>query len=58
MNEVLSNRKKLEDVETITLNEECSIVIQRKIPRKLKDPGRVSLPCTIGKVGVKQALCE
>ncbi|MGI4673509.1 hypothetical protein ACR2XN_29000, partial [Klebsiella pneumoniae] len=37
MKTVMSNRKKLEEVETITLNEECSAVIQRKIPPKLKD---------------------
>ncbi|XP_017250617.2 uncharacterized protein LOC108221232 [Daucus carota subsp. sativus] len=45
-------------VETISLNEECSAVIQREIPPKLKDPGSFSLPCTIGKVGVKRALCD
>ncbi|XP_063936277.1 uncharacterized protein LOC135147287 [Daucus carota subsp. sativus] len=58
MKQVLSNRKKLEAVETISLNEECSAVIQRKIPPKLKDPGSFSLPCTIGQVGVKRALCD
>nr|XP_017239909.1 PREDICTED: uncharacterized protein LOC108212702 [Daucus carota subsp. sativus] len=45
-------------VETISLNEECSAVIQRNIPPKLKDPGSFSLPCTIGKVGIKRALCD
>ncbi|XP_017250616.1 uncharacterized protein LOC108221231 [Daucus carota subsp. sativus] len=58
MKEVLSNRKKLEAVEKISLNEECSAVIQRKIPPKLKDPRSFSLPCTIGKVRVKKALCD
>ncbi|XP_017239910.2 uncharacterized protein LOC108212703 [Daucus carota subsp. sativus] len=58
MKQVLSNRKKLEAVETISLNEECSTVIQRNIPPKLKDPGSFSLPCTIGQVGVKRALCD
>ncbi|XP_017227876.2 uncharacterized protein LOC108203452 [Daucus carota subsp. sativus] len=58
MKQVLSNRKKLEAVETISLNEECSAVIQHNIPPKLKDPGSFSLPCTIGKVGVKRALCD
>ncbi|XP_017227639.1 uncharacterized protein LOC108203313 [Daucus carota subsp. sativus] len=58
MKQVLSNRKKLEAVETISLNEECSAVIQRNIRPKLKDPGSFSLPCTIGKVGVKRALYD
>ncbi|XP_074377951.1 uncharacterized protein LOC141719468 [Apium graveolens] len=58
MNEVLSNRKKLKEVETITLTEECSAVIQCKIPPKLKDPGSFSLQCTIGELGIRKTLCD
>ncbi|XP_074347102.1 uncharacterized protein LOC141685925 [Apium graveolens] len=58
MKEVLSNRKKLKEVETITLTEECSAVIQCKIPPKRKDPGSFSLPCTIGELGIRKALCD
>ncbi|XP_074336546.1 uncharacterized protein LOC141673699 [Apium graveolens] len=58
MKEVLSNRKKLKEVEIITLTEECSVVIQCKIPPKLKDPGSFSLPCTIGELEIRKALCD
>ncbi|XP_074351436.1 uncharacterized protein LOC141690544 [Apium graveolens] len=58
MKEVLSNRKKFEKVKTITLNEECSSITQRTIPSKLKDPGSFSLPCTIGEVRIKKAVCD
>ncbi|XP_074347436.1 uncharacterized protein LOC141686292 [Apium graveolens] len=58
MKEVLSNRKKLKEVEIITLSEECSAVIQCKIPPKLKDPESFSLPCTIGELGIRKALCD
>ncbi|XP_074370557.1 uncharacterized protein LOC141711774 [Apium graveolens] len=58
MNEVLSNRKKFEEVKTITLHEECTSVIQYTIPPKLKDPRIFSLPCTIGEIGIKKALCD
>ncbi|XP_074374298.1 uncharacterized protein LOC141714693 [Apium graveolens] len=58
MKEVLSNRKNLEEVEIGTLTEECSAIIQCKIPPKLKNPKSVSLPCTIGEMGIKKALCN
>ena len=58
LKEMLSNKRKLEDVETITLNAECSAVIQKAIPQKLKDPGSFSLPCTIGKMENIKALCD
>ncbi|XP_074377249.1 uncharacterized protein LOC141718763 [Apium graveolens] len=48
LKEMLSRKRKLEDVETITLNGECSAVIQKSILQKLKYPGSFSLPCTIG----------
>nr|XP_017227762.1 PREDICTED: uncharacterized protein LOC108203369 [Daucus carota subsp. sativus] len=56
--EMLSRKRKLEDVETIILNAECSAVIQKSIPQKLKDPGSFSLPCTIGKMENIKALCD
>ncbi|XP_074356200.1 uncharacterized protein LOC141695890 [Apium graveolens] len=58
MKEVLSNRNKLKEVETITLTEKCSVVIQYTIPPKLKDPGSFSLPCTIGELGIRKALYD
>ncbi|KAI5389327.1 hypothetical protein KIW84_074826 [Lathyrus oleraceus] len=47
--EILSNKKKLEDDETVMLTTECSIIIQNSIPPKLKDPGSFSIPCVIRK---------
>ncbi|XP_074356161.1 uncharacterized protein LOC141695851 [Apium graveolens] len=58
MKEVLSNKKKFEEVKIISLNEECSSVIQCTIPPKLKDLGSFSFPCTIGEIGIKKALCD
>lgn len=58
MKDVLSNRKKLEEMETISLNQECSVVIQHNIPPKLNDPESFSFPCTIGKICIKRALCD
>ena len=33
-------------------------MIQNKLPRKLKDPGSILIPCTIGNTFVGKALCD
>jgi len=38
LKEVLSNKTKLEEHETIALIEECSATMENKLPVKLKDP--------------------
>ncbi|KAJ9132719.1 hypothetical protein P3X46_033556 [Hevea brasiliensis] len=48
LKEILSNKRRLEDYETVALTEECSAILQRKLPPKLKDPGSFSIPCHIG----------
>ncbi|XP_062093401.1 uncharacterized protein LOC133799396 [Humulus lupulus] len=37
----------MEDYETVALTEECSAILQRKLPQKLRDPGSFTIPCTI-----------
>ncbi|XP_073152098.1 uncharacterized protein [Henckelia pumila] len=39
LKEILSNKRKLVDFETVKLSEECSAILQNKLPLKLKDPG-------------------
>ncbi|KAJ9168544.1 hypothetical protein P3X46_020050, partial [Hevea brasiliensis] len=58
LKEILSNKRKLEDDETIALTEECSAILQRKLPPKLKDPGSFSIPCHIGESCSTKALCD
>ena len=36
---ILRNKKKLEDNETVVLNQDCSAILLNKLPPKLKDPG-------------------
>ena len=57
LKEILSNKRKLEDSETVTLTAECSTIIQN-MPPKLKDPGSFSIPCLIGKFVIDKALCD
>ncbi|KAL8535814.1 hypothetical protein ACS0TY_011450 [Phlomoides rotata] len=42
----------------MTLTEECSAILQAKLPPKLKDPGSFTLTCKIGKEGNYRALCD
>ena len=48
----------MEDYETVKLTEECSSIIKRKIPEKLKDPGSFTIPCVIGELHIEKALCD
>ena len=58
MKEILRNKRKLEDHETVMLNEECSAILLNKLPPKLKDPGSFTIPCTIGNSYFEKALCD
>ncbi|XP_061362870.1 uncharacterized protein LOC133306554 [Gastrolobium bilobum] len=56
--DLLSKKRKLKDGETVALTEECSALIQKKLPPKLKDPGSFSIPIAVGDVEVGKSLCD
>ncbi|XP_061349066.1 uncharacterized protein LOC133294427 [Gastrolobium bilobum] len=56
--DLLSKKRKLKECETVALTEECSVIIQKKLPPKLKDPGSFSIPIAIGNIEVGKALCN
>ncbi|XP_020270799.1 uncharacterized protein LOC109845984 [Asparagus officinalis] len=58
LKEILSNKRRLEEYETVALTQECSDIIQNKLPPKLKDPGSFSIPCTIGDMSINRSLCD
>ncbi|XP_062109873.1 uncharacterized protein LOC133821744 [Humulus lupulus] len=58
MKEILSKKRRLEDFEIVALTEECSAILQRKLPQKLQDPGIFTIPCTIGKFECKHDTCD
>jgi len=57
LKEILSKKRKIEEDETVNLTEECSAIIQNKLPPKLKDPGSFSIPFVIGSEIIKKAMC-
>ena len=42
----------------INLSEQCSVIIKRKLPEKLKNPGCFTIPCSIGGHTIEKALCD
>jgi hypothetical protein len=58
LKEILTNKKRIEDDETVMLTAECSAILQNEMPPKLKDPGSFSIPCVIGKFVIDRALCD
>ncbi|XP_038887179.1 uncharacterized protein LOC120077367 [Benincasa hispida] len=55
---ILAKKRKLGEHETITLTYECSALYQNNIPKKLKDPESFTLPYSIGRKEVGNALCD
>jgi gag-polyprotein putative aspartyl protease len=47
--DILSNRRKLEEVQVVSL---------ANLPKKLDDPGKFVIPCSIGNLQFKCALCD
>ncbi|KAL0396349.1 UNVERIFIED_CONTAM: hypothetical protein Scaly_0083300 [Sesamum calycinum] len=58
LKEVISKKRRWEGGETVNLNEECSAIFQNKLPPKLKDQGRFSIPCTIGNINFDKVVCD
>jgi len=58
LKEILTNKRKIDVDETVALTEECSAIIQNKMPPKLKDPGSFSIPCVIGSHIIDKSLCD
>ncbi|XP_057443534.1 uncharacterized protein LOC130735621 [Lotus japonicus] len=59
MKDILSKRRSLKDVdETVVLTEECSAILQRKMPKKGRDPGSFTIPVVVEGVTEVEALCD
>nr|GEX96993.1 reverse transcriptase domain-containing protein [Tanacetum cinerariifolium] len=50
---LLSNKEKLQKVANTPLNENCSAVILKKLPKKLGDPGKFLIPCGFNELKCK-----
>nr|GEV30503.1 reverse transcriptase domain-containing protein [Tanacetum cinerariifolium] len=44
-NPLIRNKEKLSEMAQTPLNEHCSVVLLKKLPKKLGDPGKILIPC-------------
>ncbi|XP_016173388.1 uncharacterized protein LOC107615883 [Arachis ipaensis] len=58
MKSILFEKKTLKRDETVVLTKECNELIQRKLPKKMPDPGSFLIPYIIGNVMFEKALCD
>ncbi|XP_048227282.1 uncharacterized protein LOC125369307 [Ricinus communis] len=58
LKEILSNKRKFEDLACVTLNEECSAIFQNKLPKKRHDLGNFTIPCIIGNLSIDDGLAD
>jgi len=52
------NKQRFEENTTVCLTEECSTILQNKLPLKLKDVGSFSIPCVMSDIAISYALCD
>ncbi|CAM8902418.1 unnamed protein product [Rhodiola kirilowii] len=58
LKDVSTCKTTIEDVDTVSLNGECSAILQPRMPPKLEDPGSFSISCYINDVKIKRAMCD
>ncbi|GJX58672.1 reverse transcriptase domain-containing protein [Tanacetum coccineum] len=55
---LLMNKEKLLELAKIPLNENCSAMLLKKLPEKLRDPGKFLIPCNFPGMDVCHALAD
>ncbi|GKA40184.1 reverse transcriptase domain-containing protein [Tanacetum coccineum] len=55
---LLNNKEKLFDLAKTPVNENCSVVILKKLPKKLGDPGKFLIPCDFSEIVECLALAD
>ena len=58
LKDLISNKKKLEEMETVTLTKECSALISNKLSHKRRHAGSLTILCEIGNMQFQKALCD
>ncbi len=56
LKELCTTKRKLRNNEKISVGENVSALIQKKLPPKCKDPGSFSIPCRIGDSKFERAM--
>nr|GEW92804.1 winged helix-turn-helix DNA-binding domain, heat shock transcription factor family [Tanacetum cinerariifolium] len=55
---LLSNKEKLLELASTSLNENCLVVLRKKLPKKLRDPDKFLIPCDFSELEECLALAD
>ncbi|XP_074301211.1 uncharacterized protein LOC141632571 [Silene latifolia] len=58
LKDVLTKKRSIGGYGLVALRGQCSAVLLNPMPKKLQDPGSFSIPCMVGNVSIKKALCD
>ncbi|CAM8996676.1 unnamed protein product [Rhodiola kirilowii] len=58
LKDIVSGRRVFEEPSMVALNHECSALFSEQIPLKMKDPGRFTIPCSIGAASFEHPLAD
>ncbi|GMI80970.1 hypothetical protein HRI_001766300 [Hibiscus trionum] len=58
LKDLCTNRRRLSGNERVNLSENILAIFQKPLPPKYKDQGMFAIPCKIGNVGIKRAMCD
>ena len=58
LKDIITNKRRWDDNQTVELTETYSSIITHKIPTKLKDPGSFTLPCVVSAQEFPRCLCD
>ncbi|KAG8479562.1 hypothetical protein CXB51_029356 [Gossypium anomalum] len=58
LKELCTNKRKLTGNEKVSVGENVTALLQRKMPVKCKDRGMFAIPCKIGHLGIKKAMFD
>ncbi|KAL8515386.1 hypothetical protein ACS0TY_014187 [Phlomoides rotata] len=58
LKDLISKKRRIEEPETVKLTVKCSALLEKHLPRKMKDLGSFTIMCDMGNGVVKKALCD
>ncbi|XP_017617592.1 uncharacterized protein LOC108462109 [Gossypium arboreum] len=58
LKELCTSKRRLIGNERVNVGENVSAVLQKNVPPKYKDQSMFAIPCEIGNIGIKKAMCN
>ncbi|XP_038885916.1 uncharacterized protein LOC120076224 [Benincasa hispida] len=56
--DILTKKRRVGEKEVIALMQECNALVSNNLPKKQKDPGSFTVPCSIEGLDVGHSLCD